>query len=420
MAARPEELADRRLRRNQSRPDTAPTEPAPTEPDRSERSRPDRSGTEMARPVRSDVDIDRDRRLVVAYQHGDRAAFDELYQRYHDRLLRYCQSRVRDHHVAEELTQETFLRALEALPRFTGDRRFYPWLTVIAGRLCIDHHRRNGRVDPSPTVDTGAVEPDHDAVFVAVDHAHLRQAIHRLAPRHREVLALREERRWSYQRIADHLQVPNSTVEALLHRARRALRREFFAVGGGRVAALPVVSGLIIGIGRFRSRVAGMPSEQLTPWAASAAAGVAAVSLAVGGLGGDVKPGDGDTFGPTSTVVVGATSADGTAPAPGPPPAPVPVTALPSSAPMTVGRPATTAQPVADVTVRPVAPPTLVAAIDLGIVTVYPGFGGRAHGDERTEDMPIRIDLGPVANIGIDLEAFLGGADGPTAPGGTP
>src|SRR5439155_20985353 len=222
----------------------------------------------------------RDRVLVLRYQRGDQEAFDELYRRYYPRLHLYCQRRVHDSHVAEELAQESFLKALRAMPRFAGERRFYPWMTVIAQRLCIDHHRRSSRVEPTAEVDLGFVEADHDEVFAEVDRTHLDTAMARLAPRHREVLELREQRGWTYHQIAEHLAVPVTTVEALLHRARKALKREFLAVSGdGRLASLPIVGWVVMRVGRLRARFTGKTAHQFAPIAGSAAAGVAAVSL---------------------------------------------------------------------------------------------------------------------------------------------
>ncbi len=119
------------------------------------------------------VDIDRDRLLVLRHQQGDVEAFEELYRRYHGRLVAYCTRRVGDRHTAEELAQEAFVKALRAMPRFAGERRFYPWMTVIAQRLCIDHHRRSSRVEPIAEPDAGIIDADHDAVFDAVDRDHL-------------------------------------------------------------------------------------------------------------------------------------------------------------------------------------------------------------------------------------------------------
>ncbi|MEJ7844617.1 MAG: RNA polymerase sigma factor, partial [Acidimicrobiales bacterium] len=349
--------------------------------------------------VRGEVDIADDRRLVVAHQRGDRDAFDELYRRYHDRLVQYCWRRVGDRHVAEELAQESFLRALQALPRLAGDRRFYPWLTVIAGRLCIDHHRRDGRVVPSPDLDTGSVDPAHDAVYAAVDRAHLRQAITQLAPRHREVLALREERGWSYQRIAQHLEVPTTTVEALLHRARRALRRQFLAVGGGRLGALPLVSGLVVGVGRLRNRLPGGSTGHFGPWAASAAAGVAAVSLAVttverGAPGGET-PALSAPSGPS--VVVD----DDRFPAPGPPAAAAPVEvvlARPAPEPAPAAPPRSPAPPAPTETTLVGPPPTIALSppgADLDVLTGQPVRAGLVETDPQIAELPVGIDVEP-------------------------
>src|SRR5438046_6604393 len=123
-----------------------------------------------------DVDLCRDRVLVERYQAGDAAAFDELYRRYYHRLERFCRKRVGDSHEAEEVAQEAFVRALSALPRLEGERRFYPWVSVIAARLCVDTHRRRSRTSPSDDIDLGTIEGGQDQVVDAVEVDLLRQA----------------------------------------------------------------------------------------------------------------------------------------------------------------------------------------------------------------------------------------------------
>jgi RNA polymerase sigma-70 factor, ECF subfamily len=230
-----------------------------------------------------DVDLGRDSLLVKRFQAGDQAAFDDLYRRYFDRLSRFCQRRVGDPLEAEEIAQEAFARAFRAMPAFAGERRFYPWMTVIAGRLCVDAHRRRGRSTPMAEVDAGAVEADHGDVFAAVDRAHLTTAMEQLAPRHREVLHLRETQGWSYQRIAEHYDVSLGTVEALLHRARRALRREFEKVAGDQRAwaGLPVVGWLARRWAGLRSRAC-LRAAQVSEFATPLAAKVASVAMVVG------------------------------------------------------------------------------------------------------------------------------------------
>lgn len=203
-----------------------------------------------------DVDLGRDRALVESFQAGDTAAFEELYARYHDRLVRFCYRRLGDMHEAEEVTQEAFARALRALPDFDGDRRFYPWMTVIAGRLCIDSFRRSSRVSPVDEIDTGAVDGGQDAIVEQADIDQLHVALDRLHGRHREVLHLRERELHSYQDIATTMGISMSAVETLLFRARRALRREFLALSGESLVALPLLGRLFRRIGEWRNPIA--------------------------------------------------------------------------------------------------------------------------------------------------------------------
>ncbi len=202
-------------------------------------------------PRDGDVDVARDRRLVERCQHGDRQAFDELYACYRRRLHRYCIQRLGDPGDAEDVVQEAFTRAWRALPRFAGDRRFYPWLTVIANHLCVDTIRRNSRQTPVEASrlqagDNGSYETE-DAVLQGVDAALVATAFAKLSERHRRVLQLREGSEWSYREIAEHEGVGLTAVEALLWRARQALKREFMLLDGrgGRLAGFAGALGLL-------------------------------------------------------------------------------------------------------------------------------------------------------------------------------
>lgn len=337
------------------------------------------------------VDIDRDRRLVLRHQQGDGEAFDELYRRYHGRLVAYCQRRVGDRHVAEELAQEAFVRALRAMPGFAGERRFYPWMTVIARRLCIDHHRRSSRVEPAAQVDTGIVEPDHDAVFASVDRDHLNAALSRLAPRYREILELREERGWSYQQIASHLDVPMTTVEALLHRARKALRREFLAVAGddrGGRFGLAVVGGAALA--KVRAWLPAISPERWAPAVGTAAAGALAAGLVAGPLAPSGAPADvAPPTGPVvASYVTAATESD------------PPVDTAAGGGPVAVD-----VAPAPRPASAPAGPPPAVA--DLGIVAVYTGPEAVEWAEDANDQQPVHVPLGPV-DIGANPLQLVG------------
>lgn len=265
-----------------------------------------------------DVDLGRDRELVVRSQSGDDHAFEDLYRRYFDRLYRFCLRRVGDPHEAEELAQETFARAYGALPRLAGDRRFYPWLSVIASRLCVDEYRRRSRSEPTAVIDLGAADGGQERVIQAFDADLLNRAVARLTPRHQDVLRLREHEGWSYQHIADHMGVNLGTVEALLHRARRALKREFDVLAGPEAVPAAVGGGLLAGLARrlqsLRARLTGWDEA----WAPVLGNALVAVVLVVVGttMGGDARATSVDDSSPM--VPAGAVSVPMDAPAPPP------------------------------------------------------------------------------------------------------
>jgi RNA polymerase sigma-70 factor (ECF subfamily) len=200
-----------------------------------------------------DVDLECDRILVERCQAGDAGAFGSLYARYYERLLRFCLRRLHDRHEAEDAAQEAFARAWKALPKFAGERRFYPWLTVIAGNICTDTLRRRARSTPTEDVELGARPPvgatsaatADEMIIAAADGDLAHKALDRLSVRHRQVLALREDSGWTYQQIADHEGVEIGTIETLLWRARRALKREFLALSESKGP----LAGFLLGVG---------------------------------------------------------------------------------------------------------------------------------------------------------------------------
>lgn len=214
-------------------------------------------GTRSREVLDDDVDLARDRALVTRAQAGDRTAFDDLYARYYRRLYRFCLRRLHDSYEAEDVAQEAFSRAWRALPNFAGDRRFYPWLSVIAAHLCTDVLRRRNRSTPVAEFHQGNVASTEDGgeelMLARVDSDLVARAFNRLSDRHQRILHLREGSGWSYQKIADHEGVGITAVETLLWRARQALKREFAALAGaeGRIAAWVGTAGALATLRRF-------------------------------------------------------------------------------------------------------------------------------------------------------------------------
>jgi RNA polymerase sigma-70 factor (ECF subfamily) len=162
-----------------------------------------------------------DEQLMLAFVHGDRASFDQLFLRYRQILYTFYRRRVPDPSRAEELTQETFLALLRAAGRYQPRALFRTYLYAIAFRILSAERRKAALRSffflPAKR-DVCGGEPARDEVLW------LRQALERLDPTDREILLLREFDEFTYAEIAEVLGLPLNTVRSRLFRARLALR----------------------------------------------------------------------------------------------------------------------------------------------------------------------------------------------------
>ncbi len=166
-----------------------------------------------------------DARLVEECRHGDQAAFGELVQRYERRLIRVIQRFIRDPDIAEDLAQETFLRAYERLEQFDASRRFGPWLFRIGVNLTLDYLRKKKRrgliglftdqgQDRWP--DPGVADPRQTIDL----HQEVRAVVDQLPEKYRTVLVLRDLENFSTSEIAAILDRTEATIRWRLAEAR--------------------------------------------------------------------------------------------------------------------------------------------------------------------------------------------------------
>lgn len=182
------------------------------------------------------LDTADDAGLVEAYRHGEVMAFEVLYRRYYPvvvrRLARLCGSDA----VAEELAQETFLRAAQHMRTLGADLHVRGWLLRIATNLGIDHLRALRRA-PLQSFEAllearpgAGIDVDIDTEKRIVERENLRfllSVLDGLNPRHRQVLVLREIEGLDYRSIAERMRISCSAVETLLFRARNRFRQEY-------------------------------------------------------------------------------------------------------------------------------------------------------------------------------------------------
>ena len=160
-----------------------------------------------------------DEALMLEFQGGSRAAFEQLFARYRGPLYGYFRRRLNGDQRAEDLTQDTFLAVIRAAAHYEPRALVRTYLYGIALNLLFAERRKLYRDFPPGTV---APEP---ATSSTPDAAMwVRQALEKLDESEREILMLREYEQLSYSEIGDLLKLPVNTVRSRLFRARMAMK----------------------------------------------------------------------------------------------------------------------------------------------------------------------------------------------------
>ena len=177
--------------------------------------------------------------LVAASQRGDQAAFGEIVRRYQRAVHRLAWSLTRNASDADDLAQETFVRAWGAIGRFERGQPLYPWLARIVTNQAFSlfrHRRRRPETSIEPLVEAGqqwGVDDDpSDHSERSERDARLRECFGLLSEEQQAVLALRAVQDLSYEEIAQALSIPTGTVMSRLSRARAELKRRLAERGG--------------------------------------------------------------------------------------------------------------------------------------------------------------------------------------------
>lgn len=186
-----------------------------------------------------------DARLVERVVAGDGDAFRQLVERYQRPVYGLLLRMVRSPALAEDLAQETLIKAYRAIATFDRSRKFSSWLFKIAHNTAIDHLRRR-------RLATVPIEADDDdradpLALLAMPDSHspearargrdlaeaLQDALMDLRPEYREAVLLRFQQGLPYDEIAEILELPLGTLKTHLHRARKKMASALEAAGWG-------------------------------------------------------------------------------------------------------------------------------------------------------------------------------------------
>lgn len=176
-------------------------------------------------------EVDRD--LVARSLDGDRDAFEAIVRNYQRRVYGVALRMTRRHEVADDIAQETFVRAYTQLHRFELGRPLAPWLTRIAANLSINYLTRAARREQPiaeeatssglPAADREDSDPQRSLLSSEFASA-LDEAVDKLPPEQKAVFVLRVHEDMRYDDIAESLGISLGTVMSRLHRARAKLK----------------------------------------------------------------------------------------------------------------------------------------------------------------------------------------------------
>jgi len=181
-----------------------------------------------------------DQQVVLFARGGREAAYRELIRRYERPVFALLFRMVRDRELAEDLSQETFVKALNAIDSYRPEFKFSSWIFKIANNAAIDHLRRREldtlSLDGSPHAETPEAmqatalqigvrqESPLEAVEARELGGAIEAAIGQLRPEYRSCILLRHVEGRAYEEIAEILNLPLGTVKTYIHRARNELR----------------------------------------------------------------------------------------------------------------------------------------------------------------------------------------------------
>ncbi len=178
-----------------------------------------------------------ERELIELARNGDRSAFRTLVDSHKRQVYYLALDLLGNHHDAEDLSQEVFIKAYRSIAHFRGEAKFGSWLYRITANCCIDRrrkkqlmtlsldHQENSDALEARSLMSNTTHPEKkmEAQTIQKD---IEQALSQLSPRERTVFVLRHYNDLSLKEIGQMLEIADGTVKSLLYRAVRRLQKE--------------------------------------------------------------------------------------------------------------------------------------------------------------------------------------------------
>jgi RNA polymerase sigma-70 factor, ECF subfamily len=195
------------------------------------------SGSSMTDSKPEDLDA----ALMLRFQNGDEAAFDQLVEKFKNPILNYVARQIGDFTEAEDISQHVFIQVYKSAARYEASAKFTTWLFTIARNLCLNEFRRKQRHPTQSLEQTLSTSSETDAPIQFSDsqarspveeitekeiQAKVLEAVHKLPENQRTAILLCRYEGMAYEEIAKVLNTSISATKSLLHRARETLKQE--------------------------------------------------------------------------------------------------------------------------------------------------------------------------------------------------
>ncbi len=173
---------------------------------------------------------------------GDTEAFSEIIKKYQNMIFRYVYSKFYNYDEAQDITQDIFIMAIEALNSFRRESKFSTWLYSIMVNYCKNYHKKSRRYNTIPiNIARGEDEyelqlPDErqkpeDEIINSDSLRIVKEEIDKLPDDYREILLMRDIEGMSYNEISQLLKINLSNVKVRIHRGREFLKNRLFSRG---------------------------------------------------------------------------------------------------------------------------------------------------------------------------------------------
>lgn len=171
-----------------------------------------------------------DRDLILQARRGETEAFGELVTRYQTSVFNVCYRILHERGEAEDLAQESFIRAYNRIHTFDIEREFGPWIRRVAANLCLNHlESQKVTTELDDERDADSAQLPEAVQEVSERSEQIRSALASLPANYRIVVELRHYQEMSYDEIANELNIPLSDVKSHLFRARKLLVEKLHA-----------------------------------------------------------------------------------------------------------------------------------------------------------------------------------------------